>query len=377
MKAQADVNGQVIEIDTEGMEKRITENLEKVVTKQMEQLKLPREDNGKGVVEAFSPDKRKIIVEELRKGEQCNTQLIKEQWTIAIPNMANNELAGHLRDYVFVTDAVKGKPGETVNIPYVKDIDFAHVTVKTGTFTATTGLVNVLTTTLHESGAYYDAYYGDIEKIDAKLLDELNRVFAHAAIRAEDFDLCALIDACTTALMTSLGGNTRVTFGENTNNVLLGDTAAAGSSFQVRWIADGLAKLMQRGKDVRPGECILIMGPKNYGEMLKDLANSTITAFAKGSVITTGMVEDYLGVKIVVCHKPPHHKFTTSSYEQAALIRPKRALALAPKRDILIETDKLIATRQLRITGSHTYGVSRLDNTEIVKFTTGLKAKNY
>jgi len=55
-----------------------------------------------------------------------------------------------------------------------------------------------------------------------------------------------------------------------------------------------------------------------------------------------------------------------SSYAVGWLFRPKRALALAPKRDILIETDKLIATRQLRIAASHTYGVVAIDYTEAV-----------
>ncbi len=378
MKAEFEAAGQQVEVDFSEMEKRLGDKIDK----KMEELKSTVTESvkpkDKGIVEAFAPEKKSIILEELRKGAQADITKLKEQWTIALPYFASKELAGHLRDYVFVTDVVKGKAGETVNIPYVKDIDFAAVTPKTGTFTATTGLIGVRTTTLQEAGAYYDAYYGDIEKIDSNMLDELNRVFAHAAIRAEDYRLCELISSCTTALMASPGGNTRVAGGEdNTNNVLLGDTSAVGSSFQVRWIADGLAKLMKRGKDVRPGECILIMGPKNYAELLKQLVESQVVAFAKSSIITSGMVEDYLGVRVVIVHKPPRHKFATSSYEQCALIRPKRALGLAPKRDILIETDKLIENRQLRIAGSHTYGSIRLDGSEIVKFTTGLKAKNY
>lgn len=115
MKAEAEVNGQVIEIDTEGMEKRITEQLNAQFKPVMEELKSLKEDKQKGVVEAFDADKKKAVVEELRKGAAADIQKIKEQWTICVPNYANNELAGHLRDYVFVTDVVKGKAGETVN----------------------------------------------------------------------------------------------------------------------------------------------------------------------------------------------------------------------------------------------------------------------
>jgi len=377
MKAEAEVNGQVIEIDTEGMEKRISENLKVEVTKQFEALQLPKkETGGKGVVEAFAPDKKAVIIEELRKGEQADLHKLKEQWTIAVPYWATHELAGHLRDYVFVTDAVKGKPGETVNIPYVKDIEFEHITVKTGTFTGATGLVNVLTTTLHESGAYYDAYYGDIEKIDSNMLDELNRVFAHAAIRAEDKDLVEVLDGVTTAAMVSPSGTSRTFFGDSTtgmvggNGVLLGSTLSA---FASAWVAKGLAKLLLRGKDAKPGECILILAPKHYRDLLLELSTSTPMAYAKPSVITQGLLEDFLGVKIVVVHhsgKQTTVQGSTNSFEAAYLVRPKRAMALAPKRDILIETDKLIVTRQLRITGSHTYGVVALDPTEVVKFLT-------
>jgi hypothetical protein len=370
MKAEAEINGQTIEIDTEGMEKRINENVDAKMAKYMEQLKSydaeKQKSNGKGVVEAFSPDRKTKILEEFKKGEQGNYNIVKEQWTIAVPFYAARELAGHLRDFVWVTDAIKGKAGEVVNIPYVKDIEFEHTTPKTGALTAKTGLINVQTTTLHESGAYYDAYYGDIEKIDSNMLDELNRVFAHAAIRAEDADLIDLLSVPTTADFCSPGAGTRNPFTD-----ILGSTLSA---FASSWIADGLALLMARGKEVRPGECILIIGAQNYGALLKELVKSTPAAYARSDIIQQGLLEDYLGVKIVpVGHEPfevPAVVATPTTVGCVYLIRPKRALALAPKRDILIETDKLIDQRQLRIAGSHTYGVVTLDESEIVRFRT-------
>jgi hypothetical protein len=263
---------------------------------------------------------------------------------------------------------VKGKPGETVNIPYVKGIEFQHVAAKTGTFTVKTDLINVLTTTLHESGAYYDAYYGDIEKIDSNMLDELNRVFAHAAIRSEDRDLIDLLAVATTADYCSPGATTRNSFTD-----ILGDTL---SGFQSSWVADGLAKLMQRGKEVHPGECILIIGPQNYGDLLSQLVESTPVAYARSDIMQKGLVEDFLGVKIVPVGYDPYEGSSTpitggpTTIGCVYLVRSKRALAVAPKRDILIETDKLIATRQLRIAASHTFGVVSLDDSEAVRFRT-------
>jgi hypothetical protein len=364
MKAEAEVNSQIIEIDTEGMEKRLMEKLGGQMSTYFTELKeqnAKAKERSRGIVEAFDPDRKAKLLEEFKKGAALDPQKIKEQWTIVVPKYAVYELAGHLRDFVWVTDVVKGKAGETVNIPIVKDIDFEHVTVKTGTFTAKTGLVNVLTTTLHESGAYYDAYYGDIEKIDSNLLDELNRVFAHAAVRAEDADLIALINTATSGQFQSYGGGT-----SSLTPLFVGTNA---SSINANFVVDALAALMRRGKEVHPGECILYLTPKLWAALVKNVIGSTPLTTSMPNVAVNGMLESMLGVKIIVGGKQSKwhcQQAVASSYEHAYLMRPKRALALAPKRDILIETDKLIATRQLRIAASHTYGVCAIDYSEIV-----------
>lgn len=372
MKAEYDVgNGTKIELDTSDLEQRLAEKNKVLFEGYVKELKQWREDKekergGKGVVEAFMPDDNKVrLVEEFRKGESLNPQTIKEQWTVAVPKFAQYELAGHLRDYVWVTNVVQGKPGETVNIPVVNDIDFQHVTVKTGTFTRKEDLINVLTTTLHESGAYFDCYYGDIEKIDANLLDELNRIFAHAAIRAEDLDLVALLNTAVTADFVSEGGGTE------SSPAFVGTLSSA---FSVNLVVDALALLMSRGKEVHPGECIMIMRPDHYAVLIKAIVGSTPLGAARSDVIMKGIVEDFLGIKIVVSGYPTYwhsEQLGVSSYEHVYLLRPKRALALAPKRDILIETDKLIATRQLRIAASHTYGVCAVDLSEVVPIKCG------
>jgi hypothetical protein len=371
MKAEFESHGEKVEVDFSEMEKRLLEKLSgdakanmEAYFKEAKELREAKGSNGKGIVEAFNPDQKKVLLEEFKKGSNCDTNKIKEQWTICVPKYAVCELAGHLRDYVWVTDAVKGKAGETVNIPIVKDLDFAHVSPKTGTFTATTGLINVLTTTLHESGAYYDAYYGDIEKIDSNMLDELNRVFAHAAVRAEDLDLVALMNTGTTGQFLSYGG------GSDSLGVANLQVGTNASAFTINMVVDALACLMQRGKEVHPGECIMVMRPKHYQVILKAIIQSTPLGAAKSNAITQGIVEDFLGVKIIITNVPTYFHSdavpAVSSYQAVYLLRPKRALALAPKRDILIETDKLVAERQLRIAASHTYGVAAIDYTEIV-----------
>ena len=56
--------------------------------------------------------------------------------------------------------------------------------------------------------------------------------------------------------------------------------------------------------------------------------------------------------------------------ELAFLMRGKRCLALAPKRDLLIETDRQIKERKLRVTASHTFGKVLLDAKSSVRIWT-------
>lgn len=381
-QAVAEVDGQTVEIDTTALEERIKRDMRQDLKPYFEQYlqkaKEEREDHGKGVVEAFiTPDQKKTVIEQFSKGEKCDPKVISEQWTIAVPKHTRYETAAHMRDFVFVTDVIKGKVGDQVEIPYVKDLDFAHMaTPGISSISATTGLVSTLTTTLHECGAYYDAYYTDIEKIDANLLDELNRVMAHAAVRAEDWDLMNLCEAGTT---DQFGANPGGGASGNTW-INVGDYNLVGSTFNIAWIADAIGKLVLKGKDVHPGECLLVLNPQAYITLLKDLAATTATAvaYARPDIIQKGLIEEYLGVRIVVSGNIMRSDMASgigggaTTYQVNFLMRPKRALALAPKRDILIETDKIIASRTLRIVATHTFGVAAIDLTEVVPIWSGL-----
>lgn len=375
-KYEAQAGEQIFEIDTTGLESK----LEGKLLKKWEQFKSETEEwrgkrqkqRGKGVVEYLKPDRKKQIVENLR-----NPTVKKEQWTIAIPSATRYEIAAHLRDYVFVTDVVKGNPGEDVNIPYVKDVDFTVLATKhTGTLTAATGLVGVLTTTLKESGVYYDASYGDIEKIDANLLDELNRVFTHAAVRSEDTELIKLLDAGTTEQF----GETALGAAPGVGDQTFGGTATT-TDFDVSYIADAIAEMLGKGKEVHPGDCIIYMNTNAYKSLLHDMASTTATAiaYARSDIIQKGIVEDYLGVRILVGQGTgtigtpgvDDGNAAGTTYRVSYLMRAKRCLALAPKRDVLIETDRLLTTRRLRIAASHTFGVKALDLTEAVRIHQG------
>jgi len=345
-------SGDAIEIDFSDMEKRIETKM-KTYIKEAKDYK-PKDKGGKGVIETYSGSNKTKLLEQLQNVSQGK---ITEQWTIAIPNLTSYELAAHLRDYVWVTDVLKGKPGDVANIPYVDDFDFADPgTPGATTLSAVTGLIAVLTTVLEERGRYFDCAYGDIEKIDANLLDELNRTFAHAAVRSEDKALIELVGTQTT---NDFAGGVDVGGGTGT------------LEFYARYIPEAIAILMEAGKEVHPGDLILYMTAGPYGALLKELAASQAIAYARGDIIQKGVIEQYLGVRILVGGEVETGQRTTSTTtgtcELQFLMRAKRCIALAPKRDILIETDRQIAQRKLRIAGSHTFGVQLLDCTECVR----------
>jgi len=351
-------SGETIKVDGTDLEKRVEEKLKKYI----EELKdyKPKDKDGKGVIESFTKNSDKLI-EQLRQVKNTD---ITEQWTIAIPALTTKEVAAHLRDYVFISEILKGEPGDTVNIPYVKDFDFRiETTPGAASLTAKSSLISTLTTVLKEAGAYSDIAYGDIEKIDQNLLDELNRTFAHAAVRAEDK---ALIDMIAT---------------QTTNDFAGGIGGGTGTeAFYVRYIPEAIGKLIEKGKEVHPGDLVLYMTAKGYADLLLEMSGSQVFAYARGDIVQKGVIEELLGVRILVGGEEETvtakivgrtTSTTTGTCQVQFLMRARRCLALAPKRDILIETDRQIRDRKLRIAGSHTFGEQIIDATECVRIFSG------
>ena len=349
-------DGTPLEFDFGPMEKRLQEKL-KTYLGELKDYYDKKETGGKGVVESMSADNKAKIVEELKNVKNWTGRSLKEQWTVVIPSLTTKETAAHLRDYVFVSDIVKASPGEDVNIPYVKDFDFDEPTSVGSKIGTATGLIGVATTTMKEAGQWSDIPYKDIEKIDQNLLDELNRTFAHAAVRAEDKILLNVLDAGTTHSYAAQI-----------------DRHTAANAYYAANIPRAIGKLLAAGKEVHPGDCVAIMTPTMYGAFLEEVAGSAATAygFARPDVIQKGVIEDWLGVRILVTHHVTDAAASTATgtVETAWVMRAKRCLALAPKRDILIETDRQIRERKLRIAGSHSFGAVLLDAKEAVRILT-------
>ena len=343
---------QVVKLDLSGLKEAMTETVKQAVQSVAEQMMPKPPVAGKGVVSGSNKDMSKVL-ENLKK---CRESDIKEQWSLTIPNYTLYEISANLRDYVWITEEISGKQGDTVNIPYVKDHDFQTLTNVGDAFSGeTTGLIAVLTTVLKEAGSWSDIAYADIEKIDRNLLDELNSRYVVAARRAEDSNLLAALIAFTG---TNFAGTVT-------------DTGSTG--FSILSIPKAIALLLAAQKNVAPQNAglILYMTPKGYGALLKTFTSNSTIMYGLGAPLTNTMIEKWLGVTILIGGRVDSKKRTSSgttgTCEVQWLMRPKRCLALAPKRDLLVETDKQIATRKLRITASHTFGVKVLDAKEAVR----------
>ena len=216
----------------------------------------------------------------------------------------------------------------------------------------------VTTASLQEAGAWTRIPYKDIEKINSTLLDQINGVFAHAAIRSEDKIILSKFPAITSG---QFGGYV--------------DGHSDTESFYSRYIPQALGKLLEAGKQANPGDAVLFMSPSAYGALLKELSASQPAAFATPEVIRTGIVSSYMGVHIVVGPASWYTEWgegtTQKSTVACALLgRFKRGVVLAPKREMLLETEKDTVTRSLKMTASHTLAAKILDPKEFVRIMT-------
>lgn len=355
-----------IVLDFANLKEALIEVNKNMVTEIKESLK-PTVAQGKGLV--MPQDKADKLVESLKRvGE--NSWKLEEQWTVVIPNYRQHEVRANLRDYVYVNEVMKTEPGDVLNIPYVADdVDFEQLGTVGNAFAATwdeASIMGSVTTTLYEAGGYADLSYYLIERFNQNLLEEINNVLANAAVRSEDAKIMALVTALTS---TNFAGDVQW----DNVDAETGTLTTKSTYFFAANIPRALRQLLNTGKRVTPDQCVLYLTPAAYGALLEEIMASQIFAFASPALVNQGVVEKLLGVGIVVGGYRSTQQRTnanTGTVDLCFLMRGRRAVALAPKRELLIETQKQIATRKLRITASHTFGVKILDAKEIVRIWT-------
>ena len=264
-----------------------------------------------------------------------NPSSLREQWEPTCVDITTKEVTGHLRDLCMLSQVIKGKAGDVVNIPYVKDFDLEILTNVGDSISAeTTDLIGSVPTVLGEAAFYTTLNYSDLEKLNANVLAKLEEKTRTAALRAEDQVILDLLmaDADVTELDKS-----------------------AQTNFDADFVADATTSMRGAGKEVEPGDCAIVLSAKFYDDLMKDVMGSMSLVFARPDVIQKGRLTEFLGVEVRIAGYLPEWD-VTNHYVAAYLIKKKASVAFAPKRDLLIETEKLTKERKLQLTGSHTFG---------------------
>lgn len=297
-------------------------------------------DAGKGEVTASRDNPRHRIVEALKAGS------LREQWEppISLPDKPTASIA----TFIQRSGEIRGQRGDVVSIPYVRSFEMDLLTNVGDTLTPKTGLYGTAQTTLKEAAATTNIPYADVEKLSEELLEELEARFSRAALRAIDRHI----------LDTLIGDANVPELNKSTANV----------NFDVDWIQEALGQVAAQGKDLTPQDFILVISPKMYVDLYKDIASSQALVYARPDVVREGLVAEFMGVKILISSYLPEHDST--DHKLSAYLIHRNSLVFAPKRELLIETQRDTAARMIKLTGSYTFGIAVIDNKAICEIKT-------
>lgn len=318
--------------------------LEKRFRRIEEALGIKANSGGKGeVLPTPAVSRHAKIAEALRSGS------LKEQWERPI-STPTKPTAG-LASLIYNSDAISGKLGDTVNITVVKPFDATTLANVGDQFSGVSGIYSIVQTTLKEAGEYTIIPYPDLEKISESLIAAIEEQAESAVMREIDE---VIID-------TAVGA-------ANVNTL---DKSSATVYFDADWIPEAMGAILKGGRKVKPQDLILVLNPYQYEALLLDLVSSTaISMIHKPEIIQNGLVTEYMGVTIYVTHYLK--SYDTGKYY--AVLMHKNALAFAPKREMLFETEKDTKKRELSLTFSYTFGVAAVDGPSICRIKCGKPA---
>lgn len=295
---------------------------------------------GKGEVSAPKENRYAKILEMLKN----RSGTIREQWEAPISLPVKSTAS--LMSFVFRSDEVRGNLGDTVSIPYVRAFDADILTNVGDPLTAKTGLYGIVQTTLKEAAATTDIPYADVEKLSEELLEELEAQFKNAIIRAIDK---AILDAIIAD-----------------PDIPELDKSLLTVAFDADWIPEALMMIASQGKTLTPGDYVLVLGPKAYHDLYKDIVGAQALVYARPDVVREGLVAEFMGVPIVISQYLPEH----ASGKVSCFLIHRNSIAFAPKREMLFETERDTQGRKVKLTGSYTFGVAVVDDKAICEIKT-------
>ena len=279
---------------------------------------------GEGAVQETEETVLRERYEKIAEALRTNKR-IKEQWTEPIV-VGTHEIVGHAREFCRIERLLEDKPGDTVNIPKVRDFDLGSWgTYGSPTLADETGtdVISFATATVQEAGVKFYMKRHLTEKADANVVQRVNEVCRKAVLRAEDKKILSDI--------------------QGTTGVISIDKSTESSNFDADWVAELISQFQSAGVDVQPGDLVLFISPEMHEALYKDIAGAMAITFARPDIVQKGRIEEFMGVTIRVVSKTI---LPLSGSNYCAVAFKKGGYVFCPKRNFLVEADPDPANRR-------------------------------
>ena len=315
-----------------------------------EEEKVSESEMEKGIVENKEgkvEERYGKIVKELKETLSVTSGAIATRWVTPI-EVEPVGIIGGLRRFVKTVTVPEG--AEKVRILKMTVPEFGALTEGTEPSEATWS-IDYVEVPVSEYGVAGRFSYSKIEDIGEELIREVEQALVKSAVRKEDAEILASLDA-DTGVQEIFSAGTKV------------DDITADDTFTADLILEALKKIKEQGFDINPADMVLVLHPKQWEDLNKSLGwyKDASKSYEKG-----GFVEAFFGIPIVISDKVKSAQNAGSvTYYQAYLFR-KDAVAFAVKRELLVESQKEIGKRALLLVASHRFGVKPVFPKAIVR----------
>lgn len=309
------------------------------------EVKSPRE-KALDLLEGFTKKMRADFIETIDAAGAASA--IPEEWWPDLIRLPLT-LTPSLRDYFKEYPQLKGKPGDTLHIPRITTPAFGSLTAGTAPADQT-HTIDKIDITLSEYGGGQTINYDVLEDMVGDVVSKINDGYVEAALQSEDSYILDALDAALTA-------------GTITNVVYGGSAASEAALVSTDTFTEDLISKAQQEVEIdkfrmNPGDWFVVMGIKQYGDLSRRDQFKQANVFGTRQLIETGKLPGWIGGELL---KSSEINTGTGAGSPAATTYHayacrKDAFGFAPKRELMVETDRAIKKRQLDLMASHRFG---------------------
>jgi len=213
--------------------------------------------------------------------------------------------------------------------------------------------VTKITATPAIRGVYQKIGYSQVENAPFDLVQSVQDQMALSLIDDEAKDLLTTVyDAVTPTNWVNANSGAAIT-----------DDDVASMTFKRDGIVAAKRLIGQQGFDVRPGNLVLFIHPKNYQDLLLDTNLNNYYQYATPDITARGVLEMIYGVDIVVStHVKAKDNATNDTYRNVMAVKGL-AFGLASARNITFEAQRRNELQQILITATQRVKGAVIDET--------------